>query len=91
MPELLLPIGALVLGTWIGYVNAEDRSEETLLMKLVGYALLGFFTFRLNYVPLPLGFGLALWLSSRAAFNVRARRAAAITTFVYWLLSLFLF
>lgn len=81
----------MAIGAVVGHMNAEERDEPSLGLKLLGYAFLGIFTFNLNHVMLPLGFGIALLLAGRAEQNVRARRAAAVTTFIFWLISIALF
>jgi uncharacterized membrane protein len=82
---LALTIGVAAL---IGRSFAEDREEDALLWKLAGYGALGCFTFAINHFPLPVGYGIALILASRAEINQSARRAAATTTFVLWVISL---
>lgn len=90
MVLVLLAI-AIAVAALIGRQFADDPEEENLLWKLAGYAALGFFTFNINRLPLPLGFAIAWLISSRAERNQGARRAAAIATFVLWLLGLFVF
>lgn len=84
---MALAIGVAVL---VGRSFAEDREEDALLWKLVGYGVLGFFTFSFNSLALPVGFVIALILAGRAELNQRARRAAAATTFALWLIGLFI-
>lgn len=87
---LALPALFVGVAVLIGRSFAEDRAEDSLLWKLVGYGVLGFFTFRINGLPLPLGYVIALILAGRAEINQGARRAAATTTFVIWLVGLFI-
>lgn len=84
---LALMVGVAVL---IGRSFAEDREEDALLWKLAGYGVLGFFTFNINGLPLPVGFAIALILAGMAEINKGARRAAATTTFLLWLVGLFM-
>ncbi|HWI60334.1 MAG TPA: hypothetical protein VNT75_00705 [Symbiobacteriaceae bacterium] len=81
----------LVVAVVVGYNAAEEKDEEMLVLKLFGYSVLGFLTLRLNGFPLPLGFVIALIMANRAPVNQRARRYAALVTFVWWIVSLFIF
>jgi hypothetical protein len=72
----------------IGLQFAEDRSEEMLFLKLLGYALLGAFTFRINSLPLPVGYVIALLISANVTVNRKSRRMTATIAFVLFLLIL---
>jgi hypothetical protein len=72
----------------IGLQFAEDRDEEMLFLKLMGYALLGAFTFRINGFPLPIGILITLWMASNAQINQKARRVTAGIGFVLFLIGL---
>lgn len=87
----VLVLVAMLVAAVIGYYGfADDREEEMLFLKLMGYGFLGFFTFRINQFPLPLGFVVALIMASRVELNRKARQAAATATFAWFLISLFL-
>lgn len=88
---LIILVGIMVVAVVIGYNAADEKAEDLLVLKLFGYALLGFLTLSLNGFPLPLGFGIALLIAGRAPVNQRARRLAAIVTFVWWVVSLLIF
>ncbi|RXJ04521.1 hypothetical protein DS745_03820 [Anaerobacillus alkaliphilus] len=46
----------------IGWTMAKD-DEELLILKLIGYLLLGGFSFGINGFPIPLGFIIFLFLN----------------------------
>ena len=85
-----IPLIAVVAAVSIGYSVAENRAESLLLLRLIGYSLLSWLTLNILGLPLPIGFGLALFLAHRATVNQRARQATAIVTLVLWFVGLFI-
>jgi hypothetical protein len=66
----------VVIFLLISIYKRRVESEPHLGWKIVGYYLLGAFTFRMNDIPLPLGFLLFL-LFFRPAKNVKTKQHAA--------------
>ena len=83
---LLLALVVLAVLALIGLQMAEDRDEDLLFLKLVGYAILGAFTFKINGFPLPVGFVIALIKAANAAVNRKARQMVAVISFALMLL-----
>jgi uncharacterized membrane protein len=81
--SLLLVIGLLI---WI-YQTAEDKTENALGLKIVGYFILGTFTFSINHFHIPLGFIIYL-IVMHPETNNRAKRYAALVGLVGYLLRL---
>jgi hypothetical protein len=68
--------------------NKRSEYENHLVWKLIGYLLLGGFTFALNHVKLPLGFVLYLLLFHRPKPNHSIKHKAALLGLVMYLLQL---
>lgn len=83
----ILLVIMVLLPAVIGFFGfTEDRAEELLFLKLVGYGILGVFLLWLGGFPLPLGLIIALFMAANATVNRNARRAAAISAFLLMLL-----
>lgn len=68
--------------------RSRKEEEEHLVLKLIGYYLLGTFTFSFNGIVLPVGFVISLFLNPRQ--NRSVKRVSAIFGLVIMLLGLFL-
>lgn len=83
---LFLLVPAVI--AFVGLQFAEDRSEGLLFLKLFGHAILGAFTFKINGLPLPVGYPIALLLAANASVNKKARRVASTIAFLLFLAGL---
>ncbi|RBP93092.1 hypothetical protein DFO70_106224 [Cytobacillus firmus] len=68
--------------------RSRNEEEEHLILKLIGYYLLGTFTFSVNGIVLPVGFIISLFLKPRQ--NRSVKRGSAIFGLVIMVISLFL-
>lgn len=68
-------IAIVVIGIIILY-NNRSQNEEMLILKLIGYYLLGSFTLAINGLPLPIGFVISLFLKPKQ--NKGIKRGAAV-------------
>ncbi|WP_099355121.1 hypothetical protein [Fredinandcohnia onubensis] len=80
----------ILIVSFIFLVLKRDEVESNFPLKIIGYFILGSFTFNFNQIPLPLGFIVYL-LFFRPTLNVDVKRMAAIFgvfTFilVHWIL-----
>lgn len=71
----LLWIAIVVIGIIILY-NNRSQNEELLVLKLIGYYLLGTFYISLNGFALPIGFVISLFLKPKE--NKGIKRGAAV-------------
>lgn len=90
---MVLPVMLLVMAAFVGLAvligrSLADTPEDSLAWKLAGHAILGFITFTLNGVTIPLGYVIALTMALWTTVNKKARVAASSTTFLVWLFSL---
>lgn len=80
------PVACLIaLSIFIAIYFYSDRGEDVIFLKLLGYSLLGGFVFRLNEIPIPLGFIIILLF-----FNPKVNKAAKIRAACLGLALLFL-
>ncbi|PWW28775.1 hypothetical protein DFO73_10510 [Cytobacillus oceanisediminis] len=68
--------------------RSRDEEEDLLFLKLIGYYILGSFTFNLNGLVLPVGFVISLFLKPKLNKNVK--RGSAIFGLIMMILGLFL-
>ncbi|MDF2038149.1 hypothetical protein P2R12_14380 [Cytobacillus oceanisediminis] len=68
--------------------RSRNEEEELLILKLIGYYLLGTFTFSFNGIVLPVGFVISLFLKPRQ--NRSVKRSSAIFGLVIMVIGLFL-
>ncbi|WP_026583422.1 hypothetical protein [Bacillus sp. J33] len=73
-------------GIYLLFRNREEE-EELLLLKLIGYYLLGSFNFNVNGLVLPLGFVISLFLKPQQ--NKSVKRGSAIFGLAMMILGLF--
>lgn len=67
----------ILIVSFICLVLKKGEAESNFPLKLIGYFILGSFTFNFNQIPLPLGFIVYL-LFFRPTLNVDVKRMAAI-------------
>lgn len=67
----------ILIVSFIFLVLKRDEAESNFPLKIIGYFILGSFTFNFNQIPLPLGFIVYL-LFFRPTLNVDVKRMAAI-------------
>ena len=67
--------------------RSRNEEEELLVLKLIGYYLLGTFTFSFNGIVLPVGFFISLFL--KPGQNRSVKRGSAIFGLVIMVLGLF--
>ncbi|MBN8208942.1 hypothetical protein JI666_09310 [Bacillus sp. NTK071] len=86
----LLGLGfyTLITVTIITLYLKSEESEPYLLLKLIGYAILGGFTFELGDWKLPLGFLVFLLFFRNIKINSKVKKRAAYLGVVIYLLSL---
>ncbi|TLS51580.1 hypothetical protein EMG79_06620 [Klebsiella pneumoniae] len=77
----------LVVGIYFLFQN-RDHQEEWLVLKLLGYYILGSFYLNLNGLVLPLGFAVSLFLKPRE--NRGVKRGAAVFGLVMMIIGLIL-
>jgi len=77
----------LILGIVYLYSNRETV-EDLLLLKLVGYYILGAFYFNLNGLVIPLGFLISFLF--RPVENLKIKREASIFGLIMMIIGLFL-
>jgi len=83
----ILLVAMVLLPAVIGFFGfAEDRTEELLFLKLVGYGILGVLLLWLGGFPLPVGLIIGLVIAGNAPVNRSARRAASVAAFLLMLL-----
>ncbi|TKD72230.1 hypothetical protein [Pseudalkalibacillus hwajinpoensis] len=78
----------LITVTIITLYRKSEESEPYLLLKLIGYAILGGFTFDLGDWKLPLGFLVFLLFFRNIKINAKVKKRAAYLGLVIYLLSL---
>lgn len=83
---VIILTGLVIVAFVLIYRNREE-AEANLGYKIVGYYLLGAFTFRLNEYALPVGFVVFL-LFFRPAKNVKAKQHSAYLGLAFYLLQL---
>jgi hypothetical protein len=79
-----------VVGVVVAYGMADDKTEPLLILKLIGYGILGWSTLNIGGFPLPAGFLIALWLASRCQENRSSRQIIATATGILWFLGFFM-
>ncbi|MFS0864848.1 hypothetical protein [Fredinandcohnia sp. 179-A 10B2 NHS] len=80
----------IFIGSFLYLVLKKEEAESFSALKIIGYFILGSFTFNINQISLPLGFVVYL-LFLRPTINVDVKRLAAIFGFlafilVHWIL-----
>ncbi|MDP4549670.1 hypothetical protein Q9251_02095 [Alkalihalobacillus macyae] len=91
MNQLLGLIGFLLIS--VAIITLFLKSEEVepyLLLKLIGYTILGGFTFEWNDWKLPLGFLIFLLVSRNIRINANVKKRAAYVGLLVYLLSILL-
>ena len=83
---VIILTGFVIVAFVLIYRNREE-AEANLGYKIVGYYLLGAFTFRLNEYALPVGFVVFL-LFFRPAKNIKAKQHSAYLGLAFYLLQL---
>lgn len=73
--QMVLTLGPII-AIYLIYKNS-DKNEEFLVMKLIGYCLIGSFRFNLNTLAIPLGFIVYL-IVLHPQRNIRAKKHAAL-------------
>lgn len=72
-------IGLIIIIVGIGIAllySKREKDEELLIVKLIGYYILGIFYLNLNGLIIPLGFIISLFLRSKV--NRSIKRGASI-------------
>lgn len=83
------PVAFLIaLSILIAIYFYSDRGENVIFLKLLGYSLLGGFVFRLNEIPIPVGFIIFLLFFSPKANKAAKIRAACLGLALLFLLPL---
>ncbi len=70
---LLAHVGVIAIA-----YGRRDSPEDGLVLKLVGYLLLGLFTLTIDRVRLPLGFTIDLIFFNKECINARAKFTAVL-------------
>ncbi|WP_026690988.1 hypothetical protein [Alteribacter aurantiacus] len=83
-----LHLGVLLITALI--LHQKSENEDYGYLKLLGYILLGGFSFWINEFPIPLGIFIALMLVKNASLNQETKRTGAIAgliiNLVFWLI-----
>jgi hypothetical protein len=87
MMQFLIWILVLAVGVYLLYKN-RDQDEEWLVLKIVGYYILGSFNLNLDGFVVPLGFIISLFL--RPDVNRGTKRGAAIFGLVMMIIGHFM-
>ncbi|WP_421380851.1 hypothetical protein ACOJQI_18755 [Bacillus salacetis] len=70
------------------YLHSKPAEEETnLFLKLIGYSILGSFSFGINQIKLPVGFAVFL-LFFKPSMNTKVKKQAALQGLAIFLLSI---
>lgn len=67
----------LLIGIFIFLLRKKEENETYYPLKVIGYFILGSFAFKLNQIPLPLGF-IVFFLFLRPTINAKSKRVSAI-------------
>ncbi|PYZ96503.1 hypothetical protein CR205_12355 [Alteribacter lacisalsi] len=78
MLVLVIIIFALIIS--IGHNMAQDEDEKYLILKLIGYYVLGAFTIEIDWFGLPIGLGVVFLLNPRT--NRKGKLAVAFIAYV---------
>ncbi|MCM3630710.1 hypothetical protein M3194_25585 [Paenibacillus glycanilyticus] len=81
-------ISVLVIGSLVLLYRKRAEPEKGLGWRLVGYLLLGGFTFSMNGFRLPLGFAICLLFLRKSRTNLAVKRKAALLGLLLYALQL---
>ncbi|MBU9724371.1 MULTISPECIES: hypothetical protein [Bacillaceae] len=89
----ILPIS---LSTAIGYYSSDNRQEELIIPKLIGFYFLGTLIFWYGIIPLPFGFGVGYglihyWSKEKKFVNAPGKKRVLIAGLIVSFISHILF